>query len=83
MRGLPDDAIPTIVPQVLTDAVKEAKNPANFHPGEIRLVPWTDPQTGRKENHFYGEESFVKNMMRPGRRVIGFRTPHGLEMTKS
>ena len=83
MRGLPDEAIPAIEPQVLTDAVKEAKNPANFHPGEIHLVPWTDPQTGRKENHFYGEESFVKNMMRPGRRVIGFRTPHGLEMTKS
>jgi hypothetical protein len=82
MRALPDDAIEPIETQVLAAVPVEAINPANYEPGEIRLVPWTDPQTGRKENRFYGQHSFVKDMMRPGRRVTGFRTPHGLELPR-
>jgi hypothetical protein len=82
MRALPDDAIEPIETQVLAAVPVEAINPANYEPGEIRLVPWTDPLTGRKENRFYGQHSFVKDMMRPGRRVTGFRTPHGLEMPR-
>jgi hypothetical protein len=41
---------------------------------EIKKV---DPRTGHTEIHFYGQESFVKQMMRPGRRVLSFSTDRG------
>lgn len=50
-RGLRADALDAFVPQLLQAVVKEAVNPANFAPGEIRLVPKINPQTGMKENH--------------------------------
>jgi hypothetical protein len=74
-RGLRADALDALEPQLLNAVTKEAINFANFAPGEIRLVPWIDPQTGRKENRFYGTESFVKQMTRPGRRVVRFLAP--------
>ena len=66
-------------PKLLQAVVKEAVNPANFAPGEIRLVPKINPQTGMKENHWYGQEFFVKHwpMNRPGRRVEYFITSRG------
>jgi hypothetical protein len=45
--------------------------------GEMRAVTKVDPVTGYKETRFYGRESFVKDMNRPGRRVTSFRTDHG------
>ena len=74
-RGLRADALDALEPQLLNAVTKEAVNPANFAPGEIRLVPWIDPQTGRKENRFYGQESFIREMTRPGRRVVRFMAP--------
>jgi len=81
-RGLRADALQAIVPQLLRAAVAEAKNPDNLAPGEIRRIDVLGPD-GQKWIDWIGRESFVKDMGRPGRRVIGFRTPHGLEMTKS
>ena len=77
MRDLPDDAIEPIEKQVLAAVPVEAINPKNFAPGEIRMVPWTDPQTGVKENRFYGQHSFVRDMTRPGRNVSSIQTPNG------
>ena len=74
-RDLRSDALDVFEPQLLKAVKREAINPKNFAPGEIRLVPWVDPQTGRKENRFYGQEFFVKQMMRPGRRVVKFLAP--------
>ena len=74
LRG---DALSVMAPKLVEARRVEAINPANFDPDEIRLVPWTDPQTGRKENRFYGQHSFVKDMTRPGRRVVSFTTSNG------
>ncbi len=74
LRG---DALSVMVPKLVEARKVEAINPANFDPDEIRLVPWTDPQTGRKENRFYGQHSFVRAMGRPGRRVVSFTTSNG------
>jgi len=32
---------------------------------------------GLKVRHFIGQDHFTKFMMRPGRRVVSFRTDHG------
>ena len=82
MRALPDDALDVIETQVVQASVKEAVNPAHLAPGEIRPIERRDA-LGNKTIDWIGQESFVKAMTRPGRRVIGFRTPHGLEMTKT
>ena len=82
MRSLEPDVLDVFEPQVLKAVEKEAVNPENFPPGEIRPIQKTY-KDGQKYIDYYGQHSFVRDMMRPGRRVIGFRTPHGLEMTKS
>jgi hypothetical protein len=77
MRGLPDDVLAGFE-QILLPAVKvEAFNPATVPKGEIREVHKIHPQSGHKMNVFIGQESFVKQMGRPGRRVIGFKTDQG------
>jgi hypothetical protein len=76
------DALEAIVPDLLKACVEEAKNPENLAPGEIRRIDVLGPD-GQKWIDWVGREHFTKFMGRPGRRVIGFRTPHGLEMTKS
>jgi hypothetical protein len=81
-RSLPTDALNVFEPQFLQARVDEAKNPENLAPGEIRKVEVFGPDS-QKWIDWIGRESFVRGMTRPGRRVIGFRTPHGLEMTKT
>jgi hypothetical protein len=76
-RSLRADALDALEPQLLKAVAVEAINPTNFEPGELRLVPSIDPQTGVKTNNWYGAESFVKAMSRPGRRVESFVTQHG------
>jgi hypothetical protein len=44
-------------------------------PGEFRMIQRVDLQTGHKENLFLGRESFVRQMMRPGRYVKSCCTP--------
>jgi hypothetical protein len=76
MRGLPADALPVIEQALLPACKTEAFNPATVPLGEIREVVMTDA-SGLKIRNFIGQESFVKQMMRPGRRVVSFRTDHG------
>jgi hypothetical protein len=77
MRSLPADVLQAYVPMVLNAAVKEANNPAHLQPGEIRAINRLD-ETGRvRYIDFIGQESFVKAMTRPGRRVVSFRTEQG------
>jgi hypothetical protein len=78
MRRLPDDVLPGLEPQILQAACDEAVNPAHLEPGELKMIQVYDPQTGRvKWNDWIGQESFVKQMMRPGRRVVSFKTDQG------
>lgn len=76
MRGLPADVLSGFEEMLLPACRTEAFNPLTVPRGEIREVMKTDAN-GLKVRHFIGQESFVKQMMRPARRVISFRTDHG------
>jgi hypothetical protein len=71
---LPDEAFGIAEGQVYSDATSAAANPVDLAAGELRAVTKTDPTTGVRTIVFYGKESFVKAMGRPGRRVASFRT---------
>jgi hypothetical protein len=64
-------------PQIYQAAAVAYARDDTTAPGELREVTKVNPQTGYKEVRFYGRESFVKDMGRPGRRVTSFRTDHG------
>lgn len=74
---LPDEAFGIAEAQVYSDAASAASNPVDLGDGELREVSRTDPRTGLKTIMFYGRDSFVKSMGRPGRRVASFRTQSG------
>lgn len=76
MRSLPADAIAGFEEMLLPACKVEAFNPMTVPRGEIREVVKTDAN-GLKIRCFIGQESFVKHMMRPGRRVVSFRTDKG------
>lgn len=71
---LPDEAFAVAENQIYADATTAASNPADLEAGELRMVTKIDPATGVRSNVFYGKESFVKQLGRPGRRVAAFRT---------
>jgi hypothetical protein len=71
---LPEEAFTIAEGQVYADAISAATNPTDLEAGELRQVTKTDPTTGVRTIVFYGKESFVKQMGRPGRRVKSFRT---------
>ena len=71
---LPEEAFGIAENQIYTDATTAATNPVDLEAGELRMVTKIDPATGVRSNVFYGKESFVKAMGRPGRRVQSFRT---------
>jgi hypothetical protein len=83
MRGLPSEVLPQFESQVLDAAVKEAYNPNSVPPGEMRRVERLD-QTGRvSEICWIGPVSFVRDMGRPGRRVVSITTDRGRWNAKS
>jgi hypothetical protein len=71
---LPEEAFGIAETQVYSDAISAASNPTDLEAGELRQVTKLDPTTGVRTINFYGKESFVKQMGRPGRRVASFRT---------
>jgi hypothetical protein len=77
MRGLEDDALGVVEPMVLQAVPVEAVNPMNVPRGEMKKVEEVDPYGQVKVIKFIGQECFVKQMGRPGRRVISFNTPNG------
>jgi hypothetical protein len=78
-RGLKNDsaALNALEPLALAEVLAQAKNPANVPRGEIREIKEYDQTGTLKSSKFIGQESFVKAMNRPGRRVLGFRFPDG------
>jgi hypothetical protein len=74
LTGLPDEAFNIAENQIYSDAASAAANPTDLAAGEMREVQKVDPATGLRTIVFYGTESFVKKMGRPGRRVASFRT---------
>ena len=77
MRGLPGEALQAIEPQVLNAVIVEANNPNTVLPGEFRQIEERDDFGALLVRRFIGPESFVKQMGRPGRRVVSFRTDQG------
>jgi hypothetical protein len=77
MRALPDDALNVIEPQVLAAVPIEANNPIHVPFGELKKIEEVDPYGQVKQIKFIGQQSFVAQMGRPGRRVVSFNTPNG------
>jgi hypothetical protein len=63
--------------QIFADAIISAKNPRDLRPGEFREVVRVDPTTNQRIVTFQGTECFVKQMGRPGRRLVNFNTNPG------
>jgi hypothetical protein len=74
LSRLDDENFAQVESQIYDDAASAAANPVDLDAGELRMVTKIDPTTGVRSNIFYGKESFVKQMGRPGRRVSAFRT---------
>ena len=71
-RALPADALNPLEAQLLQACVVEAYNPIHVPPGELRTIEELDEYGKLKTIRWIGQESFVKQMGRPGRRVVGF-----------
>jgi hypothetical protein len=69
---MPRDAFEVMEQQVYAACKQAASRPDSVAPGEMREVTRINPQNGHKEIHFLGNESFVRDMCRPGRRVVSF-----------
>jgi hypothetical protein len=76
-RSLRSDALQALEPQLLQAVVQGAKNPVHVPPGELRKIEELDEFGKLKTIRWVGQESFVRAMSRPGRRVIGFTTDRG------
>lgn len=72
IRALRDDALDALEPQLMQACRTEVFNPANVPDGEMRRVESFDEYGQVKQVLFLGKESFVKEMGRPGRRVVSF-----------
>ena len=71
-RALPTDVLNPFEAQLLNAVVVEADNPIHVPPGELRKVEELDEFGKLKTIRWVGQESFVKAMGRPGRRVKSF-----------
>jgi hypothetical protein len=71
-RQLKADALGVLEPQLLQACVVEANNPCHVPTGELRKVEELDEFGKLKTIKWIGQESFVKAMGRPGRRVTSF-----------
>src|SRR5262249_44017605 len=71
-RELKADALGVLEPQLLDAVVVEANNSVHVPLGELRKVEELDEFGKLKTIKWIGQESFVKQMGRPGRRVTSF-----------
>jgi hypothetical protein len=76
IRQISNDVLDVFEPQILQACRAEAYNAASVPLGEMRRVIELDPN-GLKIVSYIGQESFVREMGRPGRRVTSFRTSNG------
>jgi hypothetical protein len=74
-RSLRSDALQALEPQLLQACVVEANNLAHVPPGELKKIERMDEYGKVRCVEFVGQESFVKQMTRPGRRVVKFLAP--------
>ena len=74
-RALKADALDALEPQLLKAVVAEAVNPAHVPVGQLKKIERMDEYGKVKCIDFIGQESFVKAMGRPGRKVVRFMAP--------
>jgi hypothetical protein len=74
-RGLRSDALAALEPQVLAAVEIEANNPQHVPVGQLKRIERLDEYGKVRCVEFVGQESFVKQMTRPGRRVVKFLAP--------
>ena len=76
VRRLDDDTLNILDPQICRAVRDEAYNPNTVPPGELRRVVEKDGN-GATMVRFVGPQCFVREMGRPGRRVLSFLTSAG------
>ena len=74
-RALRSDALAALEPQLLKAVETEANNPQHVPVGELKKIERLDEYGKVRCVEFVGQESFVKSMTRPGRRVVKFLAP--------
>jgi hypothetical protein len=79
-KQLRNDAFDIFEPQLLQDCKDAAYQADSVPSGEMRKVVEVDGN-GNKIVKWIGQQSFVRDMMPPSRRVLGFRTPQGFMNT--
>lgn len=79
-RALRNDAFDIFEPQLLKDCRDAAYRADSVPLGQMRRVEEIDGN-GNKIVKFIGRQSFVRDLMIPGRRVLGFRTDQGFMNT--
>jgi hypothetical protein len=67
---LPDEVVPKFSELMRAAVERNLYRTDNMAPGEMRAVMVVDEQTGQKQRHFIGPDSFVKAMGQPCRRVV-------------
>lgn len=73
MSELPDSAFRNAKEQIYADAMRAAENPPDLGEGELRRRDVVDKETGARRIEWLGNESFIKALGRPARRVAGFK----------
>ncbi len=73
LATLSGPAFDAIEDRIYGDAVVAARTPETI-PGVIREVVKVDPATGQRTINFFGDHTFIHEMKRPSRRLIGINT---------
>ena len=71
------DVFEKLEPELLTTVRAAAHDPNTVPFGQMRRVVEVDGNTGMKIVKWIGQECFTKDLTRPGRRVLSFRTDQG------
>ena len=77
VKHCPREVFEVVEPQIFAACKATGTSNDSVAPGTMRMVESRDPQNGQRIINFYGQESFVKEFTRPGRRVVSFLTSHG------
>jgi hypothetical protein len=72
---LPDTVVEQFSEEVRKAVERNLRRTDNMAPGEMRPVIHVDKNTGAKQRHWVGPDSFVKSMGQPCRRVVRINAP--------
>jgi hypothetical protein len=72
-------AFKAVEDKIYADALRESGRHSDVPEGQLREVTTVDRATGVRMTHFYGRNTFFRQMSRPRGRLVGrgFLTPQG------